>query len=96
MVPNPYYVRAQWDTDKYNKHLKFTHLPQKCVIRIFTVSGILLNTINHDENAGDEAGYHQWNLRNNENLDIASGLYIYHIKDLKTGKEVIGKFAVIL
>lgn len=96
VVPNPYYVRAQWDTDRFNKHIKFTHLPQACTIRIFTVSGILIKTIEHNENTGDQAGYHRWNLRNEENLDIASGLYLFQVKDKKTGKEKIGKFAIVL
>jgi len=96
VVPNPFYIRAAWDTDRFNKHINFTNLPQKCTIRIFTVSGILIQTINHDENKGDPAGYHSWTLRNKENLDIASGLYIYHVKDEKTGKEKIAKFAVVL
>ncbi len=96
VVPNPYYVRAQWDTDRFNKHIKFTHLPSQCRIRIFTTSGILIRTIEHSEDAGDPVGYHRWDLRNKENLDIASGLYIYQVEDLKTGKEKIGKFAIIL
>ncbi len=96
VVPNPYYVRAQWDSDRFNKHVKFTHLPELCRIMIFTTSGILINTIHHNEGNGDPSGYHQWNLRNSEELDIASGLYIYQIKDLNSGEEKVGKFAVIL
>jgi hypothetical protein len=96
VVPNPYYIRAQWDTDRFNKHINFTHLPEKCRIRIFTTSGILIRTIEHDEQKGDPAGYHRWTLRNKENLDIASGLYIYQVEDLKSGKIKTGKFAVVL
>ena len=29
------------------------------------------------------------------NLEIAPGIYIYHLKSKKTGKEKMGKFAVI-
>jgi len=96
VVPNPYYVRAQWDTDRFTKHVKFTHLPEVCQIRIFTTSGILIKTIDHDENSGDPSGYHEWNLRNSEELDIASGLYIFQVKDQNSGDEKVGKFAVIL
>jgi hypothetical protein len=96
VVPNPYYVRAQWDTDRFNKHVKFTHLPRRCRIRIFTTSGILIRTIEHSEANGDPVGYHRWDLRNLENLDIASGLYIYQVEDLESGEEKIGKFAIIL
>ncbi len=96
VVPNPYYVRAQWDTDRFNKHLKFTHLPGHCKIRIFTTSGILIRTIEHNVDNGDPIGYHSWIMRNEDNMDIASGLYIYQVKDMTTGKEKVGKFAVIL
>ncbi len=96
VVPNPFYLRASWDVNRFEKHVNFTHLPKKCTIRIFTVSGILINTIEHNEDNGDQAGYHSWNMRNEENLDVASGLYIFQVKDEKTGEEKIGKFAVVL
>ncbi|MEJ2051875.1 MAG: hypothetical protein P8Y60_18950, partial [Calditrichota bacterium] len=41
VVPNPYYIRADWDKNRYSNHIMFTNLPDKCTIRIFTVSGIL-------------------------------------------------------
>lgn len=96
VVPNPYYVRAAWDTDRFNKHINFNGLPAKCKIRIFTTSGILIQTIKHDEAQGDPQGYHSWTLRNKENIDIASGLYIYHVEDANSGKSKTGKFAVVL
>ena len=43
VVPNPYYIRADWDENKYTNHIMFTNLPEKCTIKIFTVSGILFN-----------------------------------------------------
>ena len=74
----------------------FTNLPDKCTIRIFTVSGILIKEIEHNANSSDPdamGGAHIWNLQNKEELKIASGLYIYQV-DSEVGKYV-GKFAVV-
>jgi len=96
VVPNPYYIRADWDQDKYSNHVMFTNLPDKCTIRIFTISGILIQTIEHDANSGDAdamGGAHNWNLQNLEALKISSGLYIFQV-DSEFG-EYVGKFAVV-
>ncbi len=96
VVPNPYYIRAEWDANRFSNHIMFTNLPDKCTIRIFTVSGILIKEIEHNANSSDPdamGGAHIWNLQNKEELKIASGLYIYQV-DSEVGKYV-GKFAVV-
>ncbi len=97
VVPNPYYIRAAWDANKYNNHIMFSNLPSKCTIRIFTVSGILIKEIEHDAASSDPnvlgSGAHIWNLRNKEELKISSGLYLYQVES-DEGTHV-GKFAVI-
>ena len=96
VVPNPYYIRADWDENKYTNHIMFTNLPEKCTIKIFTVSGILIKEITHDAFSGDSnsmGGAHTWNLRNKEELRIASGLYIFQV-DSDHG-DYVGKFVVV-
>ncbi len=96
VVPNPYYIRAEWDENKYTNHIMFINLPEKCTIRIFTVSGILIKELEHDAIAGDSnsmSGTYQWNMRNKEELKIASGLYIFQVNS--DAGEFVGKFAVI-
>jgi hypothetical protein len=96
VVPNPYYIRADWDQNKYTTYIMFTNLPEKCTIRIFTVSGIFIKEIQHDGYSGDEnalGGSHIWNLRNLEELKIASGLYIFQVES--DYGEYVGKFAVV-
>ncbi|NOX89622.1 MAG: hypothetical protein GXO77_11395 [Calditrichaeota bacterium] len=83
----------------------FTHIPAQCTIKIFTVSGVLVdvievnNSVNHrgtDWDLNSEAnGTAFWDLKTKEGLDVAAGYYIYHIKSLLTGKEKMGKFAII-
>ncbi|MEJ2053145.1 MAG: hypothetical protein P8X42_04420, partial [Calditrichaceae bacterium] len=37
VVPNPYIVRAQWESDSYVRKLQFTNLPNDCKIYVFTL-----------------------------------------------------------
>jgi len=92
VVPNPYYMKAAWDKDRYHRQVMFAHLPAECTIRIFTVSGLLIRTIRHESKDGD--GDEFWNMTTDENLDIVSGLYIYQV-EAKDGKTKVGKFAII-
>lgn len=53
--------------------------------------GELVRTLEHD---GSYDGFVAWDLRTKDNLDVAPGLYIYHVDGGETGKS-IGKFAII-
>jgi hypothetical protein len=49
VFPNPYRVRALWDGDFLrDRFLWFTNLPKKSLIRIYTLSGDLVDEINFD------------------------------------------------
>ena len=75
------------------RRLMFTHVPADCIIKIFTVSGVLVDEIlvsNDPEN-----GVIHWDMLTRENLEIAAGMYIYHIEAQETGDQKLGKFAVI-
>ncbi len=71
----------------------FTHIPADCRIKIFTVSGVLVDEI--IVNNKPENGIIHWDMLTRENLEIAAGMYIYHIGSIETGREKVGKFAVI-
>lgn len=48
VVPNPYYGRAfEYQRSLFDKQVKFINLPSECTIRIFTVAGDLVRTLNH-------------------------------------------------
>ncbi len=92
VVPNPYRVIADWELSLDERMIKFTHLPQRCTIRIFNTAGEWIQTLHHDESA-PIASEAIWNLRTHENREVAPGLYFYHIKsDLG---EKLGKFVII-
>ena len=98
VVPNPYVGAASFEPQRYavsgrgERKIEFRALPQKCTIRIFTVKGELVKTLEHDGNMNN--GYISWDLRTKDNLEIAPGLYIYHVESPGIDS-YIGKFAVI-
>jgi hypothetical protein len=98
VVPNPYIMGASWEPRRVfgagrgTRKIDFIHLPAKCTIRIFTISGSLVKTIEHNNEVLD--GSQSWNLVSDDGMDIAYGVYIYHVDAPNIGKK-IGKFAVV-
>jgi len=49
VYPNPYRGRASWDgSGPYERLLWFTHLPARCTVSIFTLSGDFVDSFEHD------------------------------------------------
>ncbi|MBK9730195.1 MAG: hypothetical protein IPO83_02725 [Chitinophagaceae bacterium] len=49
VYPNPYKVSASWDgPSSETKKIYFYNLPQQCEIRIYTLAGDIVATLNHD------------------------------------------------
>lgn len=89
VVPNPYIAHALWETTEGLRKIQFTHLPDECTIRIYTLAGDLVRVIQHDNGTGTE----DWDLLNKDQQGIVPGVYFYHV-DSPYG-EKLGKFAVI-
>jgi hypothetical protein len=98
VVPNPYVVSNSWEpanpyaNGRGPRELHFINLPESCTIRIFSIRGQLVQTLEH--NSGLANGTVIWDMLTKDNLDIAYGIYIYHIDAGDLGSKV-GKFAVI-
>ena len=98
VVPNPYVVAASWEprhlftSGRGPRKIDFINLPSDCSIKIFTLSGYLVDTIEHQ--SGFESGAASWDLLSKDGLEIAYGIYLYHIEAPGIG-ETTGKFAVI-
>ncbi len=91
-VPDPYYVTNNAEITTNSKVLRFVNLPAQAIVRIYSVSGILVNIVTHnDATAGGEA---LWNLRNRNNQFVASGVYFYHV-EAPDGKTKVGRFTVV-
>jgi hypothetical protein len=97
VVPNPYVASASFEPERFavsgrgERRLEFRGLPSQCTIRIYTVRGDLVQTLRHE---GSSEGMVPWNLRTKDNLDVAPGLYVFHVDAGELGSSV-GKFAII-
>lgn len=96
VVPNPYTGAASWEpattqVGRGERRVYFIHLPASCSIRIYTISGNLVKTLEHNSNIDN--GQEPWNLVSKDGMDIAFGVYIFEVES-SIGKK-IGKFAVI-
>ncbi len=92
--PNPFIVNSNYETDDISLQMTFNGLTDQCIIKIFTVTGELVKTMRHN---GNGQGTKFWNLRNENNQEIAAGLYLYTLEDLTSNNNepFIGKFVVI-
>ena len=98
VVPNPYIVtnitepRPTPANPTQARQLHFTNLPAQCTIRIFTVSGRLVQTLNVNNSIDNDR--YIWDMLTMDNLELSYGIYIYHVTAPGVGEKV-GKFAVI-
>ena len=98
VVPDPYVASASWEKPLYftsgrgERRVDFIHLPPRCTIRIFSLDGKLVRTLEHD--ASIEDGHHSWDLTSKDGLDVAAGIYLYHVAVPGIGDKK-GRFALI-
>ena len=97
VVPNPYLGMASFEQAPYaqtgrgDRRIEFRALPLGATVRIYTLTGELVQTLHHD---GGFQNYIAWNMRSKDNLEIAPGLYIFHVQ-APGEDDFIGKFAII-
>ncbi|MGC8654790.1 MAG: hypothetical protein ACP5US_12455, partial [Candidatus Kryptoniota bacterium] len=107
VVPNPYRgdlnyysYTPRWESPppsrsfwmEQDRKIQFTNLPARCEIRIYTISGTLVNVLQHNSAS---LGYEDWNLTSSVGQAISSGIYLFTVQDLSTGAIQVGKFVVI-
>jgi hypothetical protein len=94
-----------------DRKLYFYNLPPRAEIRIYTTAGEIVDRLDHDSGSyqGDirwfdtfsgpervvAGGEHAWDVLSNANLNVATGLYLYSVRDLDTGRVQTGRFALI-
>ncbi len=99
VVPNPYVTASSHElplppgitSGRGDRRVEFIHVPASAKIQIFTSRGILVRTLYQDGNIED--GTVVWNLKTDENLDIAFGVYFYVVQSSVGSKT--GKIAII-
>ncbi len=89
ITPNPYKGASAYEVSQLVDQVRFTNMPNQATIRIFTVAGTLVRTL---EKNSASASF-PWDLTTEEGLPIASGMYIIHV-DSEFGEKVL-KFGVV-
>lgn len=91
VVPNPYYAYSGYENNQTDNRVKFTNLPEKCTIRIYTLNGTLIRTFHKSEVKTSL----DWDLLNQARIPVSSGLYIIHIDAPGVGEKVLKWFGVM-
>ena len=97
VVPNPYLGAASFEPAPFNikgrgeRRIEFRGVALGAVVRIYNVHGDLVQTLRQD---GSFDGFVPWNLRSKDNLDVAPGLYVFHV-EAPGEPSFTGKFAVV-
>ena len=79
VVPNPFVVFSQYQTSITSSRVLFTNVPPMGKLRIYTVSGQFVQQVEWTQADLQSSGDLAYNLRSREDIDIASGLYIWVI-----------------
>ncbi|HUL44661.1 MAG TPA: hypothetical protein VLY03_09920 [Bacteroidota bacterium] len=97
-VPNPYVTASSFEpplppgitSGRGDRKIEFIHLPAQSKITIFTARGDRIATLYHN---GSDDGSVSWNVKTDENLDVAFGVYFYVVESPVGNKT--GKLAII-
>jgi hypothetical protein len=73
----------------------FSNLPTEVTVKIYSLSGQLLRTINQEDKVDPTSPFLRWNLENESGLRVASGMYLAIVSSPKYGEKVL-KFAIIM
>jgi hypothetical protein len=91
-VPDPFYARSGYELTPDTLALKFVRLPARAIIRIYSLSGILVAVLFNDDPTG--GGEVTWDLNSRSGKRIASGVYFYHV-ETPDRRSRVGRFTVI-
>jgi hypothetical protein len=91
-VPDPYFFLSDYDGGSRDKQLLFVNLPPRATVRIYSLGGILVDVVDHDDPTG--GGREPWDLRNRHGRLVASGVYFWHVVTPE-GQERVGKFTIV-
>ena len=100
VVPNPYVGAASWEaplpptqtSGRGPRRVDFIHLPRGAVVRVYSARGEFVRELVHD--GGLDDGAVSWDLKTREGLDVAYGIYFYHV-EAPGGLSKTGKLALI-
>jgi hypothetical protein len=90
VVPNPFIAVNEAMRGRGLQRILFTNLPPVATIRIYTISGNMVRSLEHTDGSGTE----EFDVRTRFDLLLASGNYYYHVTT-PDGRVKLGRFAVI-
>ncbi len=101
VYPNPFIQDSGLLGSGEGKRIEFVNIPGECTIRIYTLSGEILQTIEHNDGSGDAS----WGSKTlgdyqvNKYLQAVSpGIYIWHVTNnvaSNKGETKMGTFVII-
>ena len=107
VVPNPYVVTNRFEplnpfsTGRGPRVIQFTNLPPQCTVRIYTIGGKLVRSLERNMGSNDSVtpgdllnGILEWDLESEDNLTVSYGVYLYHVEAPGIGDHE-GTFAII-
>ena len=92
VVPNPYYNRSRYELSQFNRVMRFINLPERATVRIFSLSGQLVRTL---EKTDPTSSVLNWDLQTENRLPVASGVYVYHVEAPGVGT-IFGRLVVFM
>ena len=90
VVPNPFVIGSGFSQPGAGDKIQFVNIPNPCTIRIFTVRGDLVRTLDVPDGAGAIV---TWDQVTDFGQFVKSGIYVYHVES-PVGT-TIGKLAII-
>jgi hypothetical protein len=91
-VPDPYLGSSRFDIAPTERQLMFVNMPAQCTLRIYSLSGVLIRSVNYRDQSG--GGRMVWDMTNRSGQAIASGVYFFQVTTPE-GDEHVGRFTVI-
>ena len=91
IVPNPYFAYSDYEINQLDNRVKLVNLPENCTVKIYAVNGTLVRTLTKDNSMTSI----DWDLKNQANIPIASGIYLIHITAPGIGERVIKWFGAL-
>jgi hypothetical protein len=104
VVPNPYYAYSAYENSALVNTIKITNLPDRAIVTIYTLDGKFIRQFNRDESpmiksdpfvattSSQTRPALEWDLKNNKNIPIASGVYLIHVVAPDLGEERVLKW----
>ncbi|MGB5530445.1 MAG: T9SS type A sorting domain-containing protein, partial [Ignavibacteriaceae bacterium] len=99
VYPNPLYgyntLTNYYSNTPDEPFVTFTNLPEEITIKIYSLSGTLIRTLSTEDKDSPRSPFLRWDVENESELRVASGMYLAIVSSPKYGDKVL-KFAIIM